>query len=103
MKRFLPLLSLFVALMSATAFADHIYLIPNNGSGDNFGFVGRMNGHQLLLSGGTTASFFSTDGYPPGLTFGGQTELFLYSTVIAPSCGSAASLPNSFFLQAHSS
>ncbi|MBZ5722729.1 MAG: PEP-CTERM sorting domain-containing protein [Acidobacteriia bacterium] len=82
MKWFLPLTLLLVALMSATAFADHIYLVPNDGSGDNFAFVGQFNGHRLVLSGGLTASFFSTEGYLPGSTFGGDTALFLYSTVV---------------------
>jgi hypothetical protein len=82
MKLFLPLTLLLIALTSATAFADHLYLQPNNGSGDNFAYVTQMNGHPLTLFGGITASFFSSDGYPAGSTLGGQTELFLYSTVV---------------------
>ncbi|HTT18698.1 MAG TPA: PEP-CTERM sorting domain-containing protein [Candidatus Sulfotelmatobacter sp.] len=75
---FLPLL--FVTLISSIAFADHIYLVPND-VGDNFAFVGRMNGHPLILSGGTPADFLNDDGYPPGLQLGGSTTLYLYSTV----------------------
>lgn len=82
MKRSLLLLSvLFVTLISSTAFADRIYLGPNDGSGDNFGFVGQMNGHQLFLSGGTPYYFFGVGGYEPGSTFGGGDTLFLYPTV----------------------
>jgi hypothetical protein len=80
MKRSLPLTLLFVSLMSATAFADHLYLYVNNGSGDNFGFVGQMNGHPLVLSGGTDF-FFSIPGYQPGSTLDGG-GLYLYSSVI---------------------
>jgi hypothetical protein len=83
MKRFLLVLSLLcLTLISSTAFADHIYLIPNDGSGDNFGFVGQMNGHQLLLSGGTPYDFFGTGGYAPGSIFGGGATLFLYPAVV---------------------
>jgi hypothetical protein len=83
MRRFLlPLSLLCVTLISSTAFADHIYLIPNDGSGGNFGFVGQMNGHQLFLSGGTPYDFFGIGGYSPGSTFGGGATLFLYSTIV---------------------
>lgn len=78
----LPLSLLCVTLISSTAFADHIYLTPNNGSGDNFGFVGQMNGHQLFLSGGTPYDFFGIGGYASGSTFGGASTLFLYPTTI---------------------
>jgi hypothetical protein len=82
MKRSLLLLSLlFGTLISSTAFADTFYLGPNDGSGGNFGFVGKMNGHQLFLSGGTPYYFFGLGGYEPGSTFGGYATLFLYSTV----------------------
>jgi len=78
MKRFLlPLSLLCVTLISSAAFANHIYLFPNDGSGDNFGFIGQMNGHPLFLSGGTPYDFFGTGGYTPGSTFGGGTTLFL--------------------------
>jgi hypothetical protein len=83
MKRSLLGLSLLCfALMSSTAFADHLYLFPNDGSGDNFGFVGQMNGHRLFLSGGTPYDFFGIGGYAPGSTFGGGTTLYLYPTVV---------------------
>ncbi len=83
MKRILlPLSLLCVTLISSAAFADHIYLIPNDGSGGNFGFVGQMNGHPLFLSGGTPYDFFGTGGYAPGSTFGGSTTLFLSPTTI---------------------
>jgi hypothetical protein len=86
MKRFLlSLFPLFLTLMSSAAFADHIYLMPNTGSGDNFLFIGEMNGHQLRLLGGTPVDFFGglgLMGYPPGWTLGGSTTLYLYSSTI---------------------
>jgi hypothetical protein len=83
MRRFLlPLSLLCVTLISSTAFADHIYLFPNDGSGDNFGFIGQMNGHQLFVGGGTLADFFGDGGYSPGSTFGGGAMLFLDPTTV---------------------
>ncbi len=41
-----------------------------------------MNGHPLLLSGGTNPFFLSSDGYQPGSLVGGEGTLYLYSTVI---------------------
>jgi hypothetical protein len=72
---------LFIALTSTAALADHLYLSPNTGSGDNFGYSTQINGHPVHLSGGTDPFFFGNFGYPPGLTLGGG-ELFLYDTVI---------------------
>jgi len=78
MRRFLlPLSLLCVTLISSSAFADHIYLIPNVGSGDNFTFIQQINGHRLFLSGGTPFDFFGIGGYSPGSTFGGGAALFL--------------------------
>lgn len=74
----LPLL--FLTLISSTALADQVFLIPNDGSGDNFGFIGYMNGHQLFLDGGTPYDFFGNGGYAPGSVFGGGATLYLYST-----------------------
>ena len=82
MKRFLLCLPIFLTLIGSTAFADHIYLIPNDGSGGNFGFLGFMNGHQLSVGGGTAYDFFGTGGYQPGTVFGGGGALFLSPTVI---------------------
>jgi hypothetical protein len=88
MKRSLPLTLLFVSLLSATAFADHLYLHVNDGSGDNFAYV--SNG--LQLSGGTDYFFLGSFGYQPGWTLGGGA-LYLYSTVISID----GILPNSAF------
>jgi hypothetical protein len=79
----LPLSLLFVTLMSSTAFADHLYLFVNDGSGDNFGFIGRMNGHQLILQGGTAYEAFGYDTtYMPGSTVQTGGTLYLYFTTI---------------------
>ena len=48
MKRFLWLSTVFVGLLSTTAFADHLYLQVNTGSGDNFAYGTEMNGHLQL-------------------------------------------------------
>jgi hypothetical protein len=82
MKWFLALTSLFVGLMSASAFADQLFLVPNDGGGGNFAFVGEMNGHALVLNGGLSPDFFSAFGYEPGAVLGGQTDLFLDSTIV---------------------
>lgn len=80
MRRSLPLTLLFVFLMSATALADHLYLLTNC-CGDNFGYATQMNGHSLFLSGGTDPYFLSAYGYRPGSTLGGGA-IYLYSSVI---------------------
>lgn len=81
MKLLLPLSLLLIALTPATAFADNLYLVPNFGAGDNFAYFTQMNGHELVLSGGTDPYFFGSFGYQPGYTFGGGA-LYLYSSVI---------------------
>ncbi len=82
MRRVLSLSLLFVFLMSATAFADHLVLDPNSGSGSNFAYFTHDNGHRLILSGGTDYSFFGISGYPTGSTFGGDGALFLDSSIL---------------------
>jgi hypothetical protein len=82
MKRSLNLTLALVAVMSVTAFADRIYLVPNNGTGDNFAFVGILNRHQLVLTGGADPYFFSTNGYLPGSTLGGGDSLYLYDSAV---------------------
>src|SRR5215468_9312384 len=82
MRRSLSFLPLFIFLLSIPALADGITLFPNSGAGDNFAYVSQMNGHPLLLSGGTDPFFLSGDGYPAGMTVGGSGGLFLYSAVI---------------------
>lgn len=81
MRRSLLALSLLCVTLISTAFADHLYLLPNE-FGDNFGFVGSMNGHRLEIHGGTDPFFFGISGYEPGWTFGGYGPLFLYPTVV---------------------
>jgi hypothetical protein len=80
MKRLVLFAFVFV-LASGTAFADHIYLSPNDGSGGNFGFSGWMNGHPLHLGGGTDPYSFGIFGYDPGSTVSGGA-LFLSGTII---------------------
>lgn len=82
MQRFFSFLLFFIFLLPISALADGITLFPNSGAGDNFAFVSQMNGHPLLLSGGTDPSFLRGDGYPAGATLGGGGGLFLYSAVI---------------------
>jgi len=77
MKYSLSLTVLFVALLSAPAFGDHLYLAPNC-CGDNFGYTSR----SLRLFGGTDPWFLSSDGYAPGSTVGGEGALYLYSTFV---------------------
>ena len=80
MKRLLVSLTFLVSLIAgANARADTLTYVVNNGSGDNFGYAGQMNGHAFFLSGGTNPWFFGAGGYDPGSGFGGQTELYLYS------------------------
>jgi PEP-CTERM motif-containing protein len=82
MKRSFTLTLGLVVWMSVTAFAGRIYLQPNDGSGDNFAFVGITNRHQLVLSGGTDPYFFSTNGYEPGSTLQLSGALYLYDSSI---------------------
>jgi hypothetical protein len=92
MKHFLLVLSLLcVTLISSTAFADHIYLSPNVGFGDNFRFAGRMNGHPLFLFGGTPSYFFGTDGYEPGSTFGRSFLWEFLRSALSVKCSYASS------------
>jgi hypothetical protein len=81
MRSALSLCLLFVFLMSTAAFADHLVLDPNGGSGGNFAYFTHDNGHRLVLSGGTDFFFFGNVGYPTGLRLGGDGALFLDSAV----------------------
>jgi len=83
MKRFLwvaPIL--FVAAMSVGASADtvQIFLFPNDGSGDNFGFQQQGKGGSIILGGGTPFAYFNAiQGYAAGSPFGGSTPVFIDS------------------------
>jgi hypothetical protein len=81
MRQVLSRSFLFVFLMSAPAFADHLVLDPNGGAGGNFAYFTHDNGHRLVLSGGTDYFFFGNVGYPTGLRLGGDGALFLDSAV----------------------
>lgn len=78
MRRVLAGALLLCLVFAASAFADtmHIFYIPNDGSGDNFGFITYGRGYYITGFGGTAAYFFNFDGYPAGSTFGGYTTLF---------------------------
>lgn len=81
MKRLLLYLTFLVISAPVLVRADTLFFAVNT-IGDNFGYIGEMNGHQFFLSGGTNPGFFGSGGYDPGSVFGGQTELFLYSTTV---------------------
>ena len=81
MKRFLWATPMLFLLMSGSAFASSvstfIFLQPNDGSGDNFGFFQQGGGVTIGIGGGTPYDFFNIDGYAPGSTLGGSTDVFI--------------------------
>ena len=81
MKPLLLTLPMFLVLLTSTALADSvsIFLSPNDGSGDNFGFLSQTGGVNVNLQGGTPFGFFSTQGFAPGSGFGGTTSVFFSS------------------------
>ena len=78
MKRFLWASPVLFLTLSLSAFADStrggitIGLGPNDGSGDNFVF---LQGNDIFIDGGTPFAFFNTQGYAPGSTLGGGTQV----------------------------
>ncbi|PYV80839.1 MAG: hypothetical protein DMG93_17705 [Acidobacteria bacterium] len=89
MKRFLWALPIFLVAVSLGAFADGIRfgLSPNDGSGDNFGYLEQRAGFSIQIHGGTPVDFFPaaiTDafGYAPGSVFGGATQVFFTDSFI---------------------
>jgi hypothetical protein len=86
MKRILWVVSMVFVLVSVSAYADsistRIFLIPNDGSGDNFGFLQRGSGFVLGVGGGVPYEFFNIGGYAPGTTLGGSTDVFFSDGVI---------------------
>lgn len=80
MKRFAwaaPILFLLATSVCASADSVNIFLTPNDGSGDNFGYMQQKNGTTFIVEGGTPFSFFNDQGYAPGSVFGGTTNAFL--------------------------
>jgi hypothetical protein len=74
-----------LVLTSGNAFADSITRIglnPNDGSGDNFGFLQSGNGLFVAVGGGVPYDFFNVNGYAPGSTLGGSTDVFYTGGVI---------------------
>lgn len=82
MKRVLVPFTLVILFTVSAARADSLLYAVNNGLGDNFAYIGEMDGHRFVLTGGTNPWFFGNGGYYPGSILGGQTELFLYTTTV---------------------
>jgi len=84
MKRSLWAILFSVVLLSSGMFADTInttmFFSPNDGSGDNFGFLQRLDGTNIRMTiaigGGTPYSFFNVGGYAPGSVLGGSSDVF---------------------------
>ena len=78
MKRSLWAILFSVVLLSSGMFADTIIsLAPNDGTGDNFGFLQHLNGTEISIEGGTPYSFFnSNNAYAPGSVLGGPADVF---------------------------
>jgi hypothetical protein len=84
MKRSLWAILFSVVLLSSGMFADTIntmmFFGQNDGSGDNFGFLQRLNGTNIRMTiaigGGTPYSFFNDQNYAPGSVLGGSTDVF---------------------------
>jgi len=76
MRRFFLETLLLCSLLSASAFGNStlISLDPNDGSGDNFGFVTYGGGMFFAGFGGTP--IYTTSGYAPGSTLGGSGDIF---------------------------
>ncbi len=81
MKRLLWALPILLLAISTSAFADSItiYLSPNDGSGDNFGFLSIQPGFVVGFGGGTPYFFFNNQGFAPGSTFDGGSPVFFSS------------------------
>jgi len=84
MKRFLWALPMLLIMVSVSAFGDTVYTItnarillrPNQGAGDNLGFFLSGNGVFFTGGGGTPGQYFYDQGYAPGSTLGGATDIF---------------------------
>jgi hypothetical protein len=80
MTRFILRALLLCSLVSTAAFADSvtIFLSPNNGSGDNFGFQLLGAGYSILGGGGLPYANFNDGppGYAPGSTVDISGPLF---------------------------
>jgi len=77
MKRLVVVTLLLCSLISAKAFANTIIgYLPNDGSGDNFGFVTYGPGFLIAGGGGTPFDFFNVQGYAQGSVLGGSTDIF---------------------------
>jgi PEP-CTERM motif len=85
MKRLLGITAIVLGLMSGSLFADTIIsLVPNDGSGDNFGFFQRGGGVTEGAFGGTEWPFFNAfDGYAPGSTFGNTSVTIFFDDAFA--------------------
>jgi hypothetical protein len=79
MKRFLWAIPLVFVLISLRANANSIttiFLVPNDGSGDNFGFYQQSPTRAIEIHGGIPFDVFNAFGYAPGSNLGGTTDVF---------------------------
>lgn len=53
-----------------------IFLVPNDGSGDNFGFYQQSPTRAIEVHGGIPFDVFNAFGYAPGSNLGGTTDVF---------------------------
>jgi hypothetical protein len=98
----LAILSLCL-LMSASAFAGTIIgLIPNDGSGDNFGFRTYGPGYSISGDGGIPFDAFNDfpPGYAPGSTFGIAAPIFFADgfACLGPNCSDVGFTDGSVFV-----
>lgn len=77
MRRFLGIVPVVLLLISGRAFAGSVTfgMVPNDGSGDNFGYLNS----NVFIVGGTDPGYFSNQGYAPGSGVLGPGDIFVDS------------------------
>lgn len=97
-------LLLWCLLIPVSVFADSVKIgfVPNDGSGDNFGFAIYGPGYFIAGGGGTPVDFFSDffPGYAPGSTVGGSSGIFFDSGFarLGPNSSSVEFLDGTLFV-----